>query len=583
MNSVAVMADIKAMYHQVRVAKQDVDFLRFLWWPGGDLTQPLTEYRMTVHLFGAISSPSCASFALRKTAEDHRADFPVHVTDTIMHNFYVDDCLKSVSSEEEAMSLVTDLTALCQLGGFHLLKWMSNSRSVLEAIDAEKRAKEVKELDFDRDSLPVERTLGLQWCAETDTFRFRMSVQERPFTRRGVLSVVSSVYDPIGFLAPFTLPVKTLLQNLCKMSYSWDEDIPPNYQLQWVGWLEDLKRLCTFSVPRCFKPKGFGQLVSAQLHHFSDASENGYGTVSYLRLQSEDEKIHLAFVLGKARVAPLKNVTIPRMELTAAVLAVRVDRLLKAELQLELENSLFWTDSTTVLRYIKNETKRFHTFVANRVSAIREATSVSQWRYVDTKRNPADEASRGVKVDYLLTSSRWIHGPDFLSKSEEEWPPNILDSTSISSDDPEVKGEVSVNAVITTDQPNAVNKLITYFSSWKRLKTSVVWFLQLRKMLKLLSLKRKEIQASLPSSGLDPTQQKKKVEEDMNRFRATLGGHILCPEDLNMAERVIIQYSQMDKFSDEIAALKKGTAGVTKSSHIYKLDPVLKEGLLSGW
>lgn len=387
-----------------------------------------------------------------------------------------------------------------------------------------------------------------------------MSVQERPFTRRGILSVVSSVYDPIGFLAPFTLPVKTLLQNLCKMSYSWDEDIPPNYQLQWVGWLEDLKRLCTFSVPRCFKPKGFGQLVSAQLHHFSDASENGYGTVSYLRLQSEDEKIHLAFVLGKARVAPLKNVTIPRMELTAAVLAVRVDRLLKAELQLELENSLFWTDSTTVLRYIKNETKRFHTFVVNRVSAIREATSVSQWRYVDTKRNPADKASRGVKVDYLLTSSRWIHGPDFLSKSEEEWPPNMLDSTSISSDDPEVKGEVSVNAVITTDQLNAVNKLITYFCSWKRLKTYVAWFLQLKKS--------KEKGNTSFSAQQRP------------RPNSTLSGHILCPEDLNMAERVIIQYSQMDKFSDEIAALKKVTAGVTKSSHIYKLDPVLEEGLL---
>lgn len=397
LNSIAVMADIKAMYHQVQVAKQDVDFLRFLWWPRGDLTQPLTEYRMTVHLFGAISSPSCASFALRKTAEDHKADFPVHVTDTIKQNFYVDDCLKSLSSEAEAMSLVTDLTAL-----FQLLKWISNSRSVLEAIDVEKRAKEVKELDFDRDSLPVERTLGLQWCAETDTFRFKMAVQERPFTRRGILSVVSSVYDPIGFLAPFTLPVKIMLQNLCKMSYSWDEHIPQNYQLQWVGWLEDLRRIRTFSVPRCFKPKGFGQLTSAQLHNFSDASENGYGTVSYLRLQS-DEKIHVTFILGKARVAPLKNVTIPRMELTAAVLAARVDRLLKAELQLELENSIFWTDSTIVLKYIRNETKRFHTFVANRLSAIREATDISQWRYVDTKRNPADEASRGVKVEHLLT------------------------------------------------------------------------------------------------------------------------------------------------------------------------------------
>ncbi|XP_034095472.1 uncharacterized protein LOC117561915 [Gymnodraco acuticeps] len=330
-----------------------------------------------------------------------------------------------------------------------------------------------------------------------------MAVQERPFTRRGILSVVSSVYDPIGFLAPFTLPVKIMLQNLCKMSYSWDEHIPQNYQLQWVGWLEDLRRLSTFSVPRCFKPKGFGQLTSAQLHHFSDASENGYGTVSYLRLQSDDEKIHVTFVLGKARVAPLKNVTIPRMELTAAVLAARVDRLLKAELQLELENSIFWTDSTTVLKYIRNETKRFHTFVANRVSAIREATDISQWRYVDTKRNPADEASRGVKVEHLLTCSRWIHGPEFLSKSEEEWPLNILDSTSISSDDPEVRGEVSVNTVIINDAPNAtnnisdedpqnaVNQLITHFSSWKRLKISVAWFLQLRKTLQLLSQKRK--------------------------------------------------------------------------------------------
>lgn len=140
-----------------------------------------------------------------------------------------------------------------------------------------------------------------------------MSAQERPFTRRGILSVVSSVYDPIGFLAPLTLPAKIMLQILCKMSYSWDEDIPQNYQLQWVGWLEDLKRLSTFNTPRCFKSKDFGQLTSAQLHHFSDACENGYGTVSYLRLQS-DEKIHLAFVLGKARVASLKNVTIPRME-----------------------------------------------------------------------------------------------------------------------------------------------------------------------------------------------------------------------------------------------------------------------------
>lgn len=312
---VAVMADIQAMYHQVKVTKQDVDFLRFLWWPTGELTKPLTEYRMIVHLIGAISSPSCASFALRKTAEDNRAKFPVHVTDTIKCNFYVDDCLKSLPSEAESMALVRDLTTVCQLGGFQLVKWISNSRSVLESIDVEKRAKEVKQLNLDRDNLPVERTLGLQWCAETDTFRFKMAVQERPLTRRGILSVISSVYDPIGFLAPFALPAKLMLQNLCRLNCGWDDHISPNYQLQWVGWLEDLRKLSTFSVPRCIKPKDFGPLTSAQLHHFSDASEDGYGTVLYLRMQNDKKKIHLAFILGKARVAPLKKVTTPRMEL----------------------------------------------------------------------------------------------------------------------------------------------------------------------------------------------------------------------------------------------------------------------------
>lgn len=130
---------------------------------------------MTVHLFGAVSSPSCASFAL--TAKDNRAIFPANVIDTIKHNFYVDDCLKSVSSVAEAKALVKNLAAVCNLGGFQLVKWISNSRSVLESTDMEKRAEEVKELDLDRESLPVERTLGLLWCAETDTFKLKLTIE----------------------------------------------------------------------------------------------------------------------------------------------------------------------------------------------------------------------------------------------------------------------------------------------------------------------------------------------------------------------------------------------------------------------
>ncbi|XP_045905970.1 uncharacterized protein LOC123971296 [Micropterus dolomieu] len=375
---------------------------------------------MKVHLFGAASSPSCANYALRRTADDNAEHFPPEVVSTVKNNFYVDDCLRSMASEEEARKMIQDLTALCQKGGFTLSKWVSNSRAVLRSVSEVHRAKDMMELDLDTDQLPVERTL-VQWYVETDQFGFKASVQEQPRTRRGILSVVSSLYDPLGFLAPFSMMAKLLLQELCKRNLGWDEVIPHVLTKQWAGWLEDLHKVARFKIDRCIKPNDFGNPLTIQLHHFSDASEVGYGAVSYLRLE-RDNKVHVAFMMGKARVAPLKQTTIPRLELTAAVLAVRVDRMLRKELQLRLEKSVFWTDSTTVLKYISNENRRFYTFVANRIAVIREATDIDQWRYVGTKENPADEASRGMRAEDLLNGRRWIMGPDFLYKSKEGWP-----------------------------------------------------------------------------------------------------------------------------------------------------------------
>lgn len=173
------------------------------------------------------------------------------------------------------------------------------------------------------------------------------------------------------------------MQELCRKHLGWDENIPQTISQQWTQWLTDLNNMTELKVDRCMKPTNFGQIGHAQLHHFSDASESGYGTVSYLRLENNEKEVHVAFMIGKARVAPLKQVTIPRLELTAAVLAVKVDIMLRRELQLQLNKSTFWTDSTTVLKYITNETKRFRTFVANRISFVRDATDVSQWRYGD--------------------------------------------------------------------------------------------------------------------------------------------------------------------------------------------------------
>nr|XP_054592342.1 uncharacterized protein LOC107396521 [Nothobranchius furzeri] len=349
-NPVALMADIKAMFHQVKVSKKHLNFFRFLWWPMGNSSVNPVEHRMKVHLFGAVSSPSVANYALRRTAVDNQNMFGTEVTDTVHSNFYVDDCLKSLATEEEAVQMVKDLTDLCSRGGFHSSKWTSNSRTVLSSILESNQSIMTREVDPEQDSLPVERALGLQWCAENDKFIFKPEKQEKAHTRRGILSAVSSIYDPLGFLSPFTLLPKILLQEMCRQKMSWDEPISQTQLLQWSTWLTDLKKVEKLDIDRCVKPKGFQEPLHMQLHHFADASGHGYSTVSYLRLENQEKKVHLAFMLGKARVTPLKETTIPRPELTAAVLSTKVDRMLRNELHFELQRSLFWTDSQTVLK-----------------------------------------------------------------------------------------------------------------------------------------------------------------------------------------------------------------------------------------
>ncbi len=398
-------------------------------------------------------------------------------------NFYVDDCLKSVPNHDQAVALYNNLTDLCASGGFHLTKWASNSRALLTSIPEGERVKDVRDLDLSKDAFPVERALGVLWCVNSDMFKFKVSLKEQPVTRRGILSIASSIYDPLGFLAPVILPAKILMQQLCKERLAWDDDIPEQFAKRWKAWLQELQQLSEFNVARCIKPVDFGFTTTAQLHHFSDASEMGYGVVSYLRLVNADGLTHCAFMMGKSRVAPVKQTTIPRMELTAAVVAVNTDKMLKDELEMELLDSVFWTDGTTVLRYIDNEKLCFKTFVANRIAIIRESTKPQQWRYVSTSKNPADSASRGVSCEKFMKNTNWIIGPSFLKEPESRWPENIHDM-SIKENDNEIKHSVSVNLVSATESTDAVSKLINYHSDWYKLKRSVAWILRVKDMLK---------------------------------------------------------------------------------------------------
>ena len=369
----------------------------------------------------------------------------------------------------------------CSLGGFNLSKIASNRRNVLMSVPHDIRAHDLRTLDLSCHFLPVERALGVQWAIESDTLGFRIILKDKPLTRRGILSTICSVYDPLGIAAPFLLNGKKILQDLCRMKIDWDEEIDLEFRVRWEKWRSQLSALEDFSMDRCVIPDGFGSVVSRQIHHFSDASATGYGQVTYLRSVDDKGNIHCAFLMGKSRLAPLKAMTIPRLELTAATTSVQVGGMVSRELSDPVDGEIYWTDSTTVWKYIRNETKRFHVFVANRVQRIRDETDPIQWRHVDSENNPADDASRGLEGNQITKRHRWVRGPDFLWHPENEWPKFPCDLDAVFADDHEVK-KVVTHATVSDEKEEILTRFAR-FSNWNRMKRCVARILRLKQFL----------------------------------------------------------------------------------------------------
>lgn len=281
------------------------------------------------------------------------------------------------------------------------------------------------------------------------------------------------------------------------------------------------------------------EVQQCELHHFSDASVSGYGMSSYLRVVSKSGEVHCALVMGKARVAPTKVATIPRLELSAAVVATRSSDLLRREMEIENLQEYFWTDSKVVLGYINNDEKRFHVFVANRIQQIKSSTEPSQWQYVASENNPADHASRGLMAKELVESN-WFTGPSFLWQKdlpkEEEFKVRELNE-----DDPEIK-----RAQVHTTKANEERSLsdrLQKFSDWKRVVRAIARLKRLAKEVKGLKTRSNEVTT---------------LEERMQ------------------AEQFIIHAVQEEAFSDEIKALKqKKEVQRNKSTKLHKLNPFM--------
>ena len=237
------------------------------------------------------------------------SDYPDDVVQSIKRNFYLDDYLESVADEEDAIQLVRNVTSLLKSRGFRLTKWLSNSKEVISHVDETERAKSASNLQLNGDSCS-EHVLGVHWNVSTDSFGFKVNLKQlKTLTRREILSLVCSLYDPLGFVMPVTVVAKIVQQDFCRQNLGWDDSISLESAKKLTKWSENLYYLEELAIPRALKPLEFYILfIVYKLHTFADASSAAYSAVTNLRVENEEGKIFCAFIIGKARVAPQPKV-----------------------------------------------------------------------------------------------------------------------------------------------------------------------------------------------------------------------------------------------------------------------------------
>lgn len=475
---IGVCGDIREMFHQVVIRPEDRCAQRFLW-RDGDRTAAPTVYEMVAMTFGATCSPATAQYVMNRNADEHAADFPQAVR-PIKELHYVDDYVASFSTAAEAIDVTLAVTEVHRLGGFELRNFVSNNEAVLRSIGAPVRTDPV---DMQPESEHVvDRVLGMAWDTKTDMFLFQPNLarigsdvvegRRRP-SKREVLSAAMSVFDPYGMVAEFVLYARLIVQDLCNVGIGWDQPLPDNLYARWTKWCAALETLHLCRVPRCYS-RSILKSKNIQLHIFADASERAFAAVAYFRVERADE-VDVAFVAGRTRCAPIKMLSVPRLELQAAVLAVRLrTAIMQCHADVDVARTVFWTDSRCVVQWVRSDHRRYKPFVAHRIAEILSESTQAEWRWVPTKSNVADDATRAHNVPDVSEDSRWLKGPPFLRQEEDDWPTDAVTNA-----DSETKEELKSKPYVLIVQENApVTVDFARFSLYGRVVRAVAYCLR---------------------------------------------------------------------------------------------------------
>ncbi|KAH0812042.1 hypothetical protein GEV33_010749 [Tenebrio molitor] len=410
-----ISSDIEKMYRQINIDERDADFQRILWRESVD--SPLEIYRLKTVTYGTTSAPFLAMRCIQQFANENINNFPLACA-TIRQCFYMDDLLCGHNTFQETLVLRDQIIEILKQGQFNLRKWASNDPFLLPTVNSETSDNTAINLDKDGNI----KTLGLTWNSKEDTLKFVIANSPAPgkITKRSILSTIAKIFDPLGLKAPFLVNAKLLLQKLWQLQLQWDQSVPNPLAEEWHRFLNELCHLSNLNILRKVIPQVPVTLL--EIHGFADASMSAYGAAIYLRSRNSQGEYSTQLLCAKSRVAPLKTVSLPRLELCAALLLARLIHKTASALNPKITKQYLWTDTSIVLAWLAASPNSWQVFVANRVSEIQDLTSVNDWYHISTKDNPADVITRGMYPETLIKSETWWHGPRFLSKDLSEWP-----------------------------------------------------------------------------------------------------------------------------------------------------------------
>lgn len=528
-------SDVTKMYRQVFVQSDQRNLQRIVWRENS--SDQLHHYSLNTVTYGTAAASFLAIRSLQQLGHDSADQYP-RTSSIIMNDFYVDDLLTGANSVEEAISIREEITKILEWGCFELRKWVSNEPQILEGISNTSQST-ILHLGENENT----KTLGLVWLPKCDSVSYNINVNTSltTVTKRSILSSIAKIYDPLGLLAASLIIPKIILQQLWQYKLSWDESIPIDLHTQWLRFQNEMNNLRKIKISRHVL---ISDAITVEIHGYCDSSETAYGACAYMRSTDIAGNICVRLLCAKSKVAPVKIVSIPRLELCGALLLARLVSKIESALTMNINRVSYWCDSTVTLAWIKTPPNTLKIFVANRVAEIQDLTSEEQWFHVRSGDNPADLLSRGISPLNLIDSQLWWCGPTWLSQSSDKWPSASATEFENSSYDLEKRQQI-VSLATTV---KCKFEMFERFSNLSRLQRCVAYCLRFK------------------TNALRPAVSRK--------FNA------LSVEELNNSLHILIKTAQSEVFAQDIADLRKHKSINTKSK-LLPLSPFLdEEGLL---